>query len=277
MATLLCDEEGRAQEVNQAWVDLTGLNRRSSRRQGWQRVLLPEDRQAVLELIRGAASAGGPTATDFRAEVRGERRWTRWWMQSLGQPECHVGLAVADVDDDHLLLDQLRHRASHDPLTGLSVRTHLFDLLLHAQRARRRHPSHLALLYLDLDAFKDVNDSYGHAAGDQVLAAAAGALQRAVRPDDVVARVGGDEFAIMCDHLDDVEDVAVIVERLEEALATPVLVAGASVRMTASIGVAFAGDADESPEELLDRADRAMYRSKRGTRAPGARPRRRHH
>lgn len=261
MATLLCDDDGTAREVNRAWVDLSGLSRRSSRGRGWLRLFSPQDRGDAVALVSTAAQDGQLAATDFRVTIRDELRWTRWWVHSLG-PASLVGLAVADVEDDHLLVDQLMHRATHDPMTGLSVRTHLFDLLTHALRARSRHPTHLALLYIDLDDFKAVNDRFGHGAGDEVLLAVADALRASVRPEDVVARVGGDEFAIMCDHLDAREDVAAIVDRLREALDSRVRVPGSSLRVTASVGVAFA-DGDETPEALLDRADRAMYRSKR--------------
>ena len=152
---------------------------------------------------------------------------------------------------------QLEDAARTDPLTGVANRAGLFDALEHG-----RLDGPVALLYVDLDGFKPVNDDHGHAAGDEVLITTAARLRHAVRPSDLVARVGGDEFVVVCPSTT-AEDVAPLADRLLHAVAQPVAVDGRSVAVTASIGVA-ATDVDRlAADRLLHAADVAMYSAKR--------------
>ena len=163
---------------------------------------------------------------------------------------------------------RFRHLALHDPLTGLANRTLFADRVAHALDRAERDGTEAAVLYLDLDGFKHLNDALGHAAGDQVLVAAAERLRRAVREGDTVARLGGDEFAVLLEgtHAAHAEAEAVAVaERVEAALRIPVEIEGRSQRIAASVGIAAAGGrglARRTPDDLLRRADRAMYAAK---------------
>lgn len=269
VGVLLADETGAVDAVNQAWVDLSGLDRSQSKGGGWLQTLDPADRDVVLDQVRSAAGRRATSAAEFQLDLDAGRRWTRWWVRANDHPaeglppHLPVAIAVADSHSEHAIREELRHRATHDSLTGLVLRRHFFELVEHVLRSHERHPSRLAVLYVDLDEFKRINDDHGHAAGDRVLTAVGERLRSAVRPDDVVARVGGDEFAVMCDHLEDAEDADAIIERIRTALDRPLHAGSEVVRLGASVGVAFADGHRDRPERILDRADRAMYRAKR--------------
>jgi diguanylate cyclase (GGDEF)-like protein/PAS domain S-box-containing protein len=159
---------------------------------------------------------------------------------------------------------RFRHQALHDPLTGVANRTLFGDRVAHALARAARDASGLAVLYLDLDGFKQLNDTFGHAAGDRCLRVVVERLVAAVRVDDTVARLGGDEFAVLLEgaHRAHAEMQAVVVaERIAAALGTPVDVAGRTHRLSASIGIA-SGSGTASADDLLRGADHAMYVAK---------------
>jgi diguanylate cyclase (GGDEF)-like protein/PAS domain S-box-containing protein len=154
------------------------------------------------------------------------------------------------------------HRAVHDALTGLANRALFSDRLEHAVSRSSRQRSAVAVLFLDLDDFKDVNDTLGHAAGDDLLATVARRLDETVRPADTVARLGGDEFAILIEDVTDVDDVSQIVERIHAALKESITVRGREVFVRCSIGIATSGADNADAQELLRNADIAMYTAK---------------
>ena len=156
----------------------------------------------------------------------------------------------------------LSHRALHDPLTGLPNRVLLLDRLEGALARLRRHTSFLAVLYLDLDRFKTVNDNLGHEIGDRLLHEVARRLQDTLRPSDSVARLGGDEFAAILPDLHDLGEATQIAERLLAAVSEPVDLGEGELVTTVSIGIAGGGDGSTSAAELLRRADFAMYTAK---------------
>lgn len=164
------------------------------------------------------------------------------------------------------VLTQLDHLAVHDPLTGLVNRRMLADRLEHAQdRARRGSPSPV-VFFCDLDGFKAVNDRLGHQAGDEVLIEVARRLRAAMRPSDTVARVGGDEFVVLCEDLPS-EHREVVAERIRSATTLPFDTSSGPARVGLSIGMAEASP-DRSPTEVLSQADRGMYRDKASRRSP---------
>ncbi len=178
-------------------------------------------------------------------------------------PDGHpVGIdAIArNVTRRRALEERLRHLAGHDALTGLCNRMRLEDRLGHAIRRSRRDGRGLALLYMDLDGFKAVNDTYGHHSGDHLLVTVAERLRSVLRESDTIARMGGDEFAVVLEGGVTVEGAVVVAEKLIALAATPY--PGIALGVTASIGIAlFPGDAD-STEALLRAADAAMYQAK---------------
>ena len=161
----------------------------------------------------------------------------------------------------------LAHQALHDSLTGLPNRTLLMDRTEQALARAERTNSRVALLFLDLDRFKLVNDSLGHDAGDRLLCRVAERLKSLIRPSDTVARFGGDEFMVLCDQVEDDRQAILVAERLSGGLAEPFVLEGRELFVGASIGIAFGSDRSASAMDLIRDADQAMYRAKeRGSR-----------
>src|SRR5581483_9653318 len=157
---------------------------------------------------------------------------------------------------------RLLHQAYHDPLTDLPNRALFHDRLAQALARTGRRGEPLAILFLDLDRFKLVNDSLGHAAGDRLLIAVGERLRARARPGDTVARLGGDEFTILLDGLADRAEAESLVADIAAALEAPFALDDREVAVTASIGVALAGAEHAVPEDLLRDADVALYRAK---------------
>jgi diguanylate cyclase (GGDEF)-like protein len=157
--------------------------------------------------------------------------------------------------------EQLLHQSLHDSLTGLPNRVLLFDRLRQAQVQEARHQRGLAVLFVDLDRLKEVNDEHGHDAGDALLVQVAARLREAVREGDTVARLGGDEFVVVAEAIGTGDGASELAERVRVALGRPYVLERAEVRCTGSIGVALPR-AGQPPEAILREADRAMYRAK---------------
>jgi diguanylate cyclase (GGDEF)-like protein/PAS domain S-box-containing protein len=157
--------------------------------------------------------------------------------------------------------DQLEHQATHDPLTGLANRKLFDELLVRAVFRGERSRRAIAVLYLDLDGFKDVNDVFGHQAGDRVLSETSRRLESVIRPGDIVARLGGDEFVVLCENLASPDDAEKIAARIVQALGRPIAVATGVATVSASVGIAI-GVPGESAASVVARADEAMYRTK---------------
>lgn len=153
-------------------------------------------------------------------------------------------------------------RALHDPLTGLPNRLLLQDRIEQALARAHRTGKHIALLCVDLDDFKTVNDNHGHLIGDQILIAVGQRFRQHLRASDTAARLGGDEFVILIDVSDSTDAVMLVAERLRSALQVPLLLEPEPLTLNVSIGVAIATSLDTTPDELLARADRALLRAK---------------
>jgi diguanylate cyclase (GGDEF)-like protein/PAS domain S-box-containing protein len=176
--------------------------------------------------------------------------------------ETFVIATVVDETERRRSADELFHRAVHDPLTGLANRVLFVDRLDHALARADRRASTVAVLYVDLDGFKAVNDTSGHAVGDEVLEIVAERLAGAVRPEDTVARFGGDEFVVLCEDLADPGDALRVADRILADLGRPIRHRSGQARLSASIGVVLA-DGRGSGAALIEAADDAMYRAKR--------------
>ena len=174
-----------------------------------------------------------------------------------------IGTQLGRVAERMRARDQIAHQALHDPLTGLPNRALLLDRLRSALARSSRSPSLTGVLFIDLDRFKVVNDSLGHAEGDRLLVEAAQRLDRALRPGDTVARLGGDEFVVLCEELEQESEALRLAERLHRELLMPFTLVGEERHLiTASIGVALARVGEADPEALLQNSDAAMYRAK---------------
>jgi diguanylate cyclase (GGDEF)-like protein/PAS domain S-box-containing protein len=223
--------------------------------------------------------------------------WRQWaletgidalWVAPLHAPDgsTHLGAVIVLFSDardpesgDRSVLDaavqltqiaverssaqaQLLHEATHDALTSLPNRRLFLDRSAQALRRLERTRRSVAVLFVDLDRFKAINDSLGHDAGDRLLNLLADRLGRVMRPSDTLARFGGDEFTILCEDLHGTDEAIAIAERIRQALAEPVTLDGHRITVTASIGIAHTDDPRCAPLELVENADAAMYRSK---------------
>ena len=203
---------------------------------------------------RGQVTAVGGIATDITERKRLE--------EELRQKNVQLGKAL---QAEAALRDRQEHLnfiATHDPLTGLPNRALLHERAEHAIAVARRSGHLLALLFIDLDRFKTVNDSLGHAAGDSVLREVATRLSRCLREVDMIARHGGDEFVVLLEDVEKAEEVEQVAARMQEALVEPLAIDGQQISVTSSIGVALYPRDGDAAATLLRKADLAMYRAK---------------
>lgn len=193
---------------------------------------------------------------------------------TLDSWEMQTAQTLADVATAYLLnaqarmlahqtSDRYRQSALHDPLTGLANRALLEERMEHASARGSRAKADLAVLFIDLDRFKRVNDVHGHQVGDALLVAVGDRLSRLLRPADTLARLSGDEFVVLCEDLAAPSDAQALAERVVTAMVQPFRLPEETVHITASVGIAFAGDSEHVPRRLLHNADRAMYQAKR--------------
>ena len=219
---------------------------------------------------RVSGSSGEPLALVVAIDTE-PRRWTAQEIEHFGEIAAS---AVTEIELQRRTVEaerierQLRHDALHDGLTGLPNRACFVERLRHAgERARRDVANSFAVLFVDLDHFKVVNDSFGHLAGDELLVEVARRLAGCLRSVDTLARLGGDEFALLLEEVQEPSDAARVAERLQVALSNPMTIRESEVFTSASIGIALSTRADDAPQHLLRSADLAMYRAKEHGRA----------
>jgi diguanylate cyclase (GGDEF)-like protein/PAS domain S-box-containing protein len=241
--------------------------------EGWFDRVHPED----LERVRAALSAHIEGLTShFESEYRmlhtnGSYRWVL--CRGLAVRDDHgrarrIAGSQSDVTHRKLAEAQLAHRAFYDPLTNLPNRSLFLDRLRHAlRRAHRRHDYLFAVLFLDVDRFKVINDSLGHMSGDRLLVTIARRLELALRPGDSVARLGGDEFTVLLDDIRDAADAECVADRIHRELLAPFQIGGQELYTSCSIGIALSSTGYDKPEDILRDADTAMYRAKSSGRA----------
>jgi diguanylate cyclase (GGDEF)-like protein len=183
--------------------------------------------------------------------------------QTLADVAAAYLLNAQSRDEARATSDYFRHTALHDVLTGLPNRLLLKQRVEHAAMRARRSHTNAAVLFVDLDRFKAVNDAHGHQVGDDLLLAVSGRLAGLVRPGDTLARFAGDEFVFLCEDLCDAADAESLASRIDESFVNPFVLNGIELAVTASVGVAFAGPGQDIAEQLLVDADIAMYQAKR--------------
>lgn len=212
----------------------------------------------------------GEAIVDLRQRYQredGSTGWVSTYKWPVLSPDGKQVLGLFGISRDVTLLhdheQQLEQAAHYDALTGLPNRSLLFDRLTQAMAAAERRETEIALVYLDLDHFKEINDSLGHAAGDDLLTRVAETMLSGLRRSDTVARIGGDEFVVLLGDLKSRKECMVLLDRLLVAIAAPMIIAGEPVSVTASAGLAFfRGGMELGPDRLLREADQAMYRAK---------------
>lgn len=178
---------------------------------------------------------------------------------------AYLVVVLQDITSRKALEARLAHDAMHDVLTGLPNRNMFHDRLYHALASARRYGRMAGVLYIDLDGFKEVNDSYGHAVGDRLLEKVARRLESSIRAEDTVARIGGDEFAVVLSTIFSEDDCRLLAQKLVDAISQPYEVGGRVAKISASIGGAVFPQDGEDAESLIQKADEAMYTDKRGS------------
>nr|WP_229493168.1 GGDEF domain-containing phosphodiesterase [Nostoc mirabile] len=232
--------------------------------------LHPHDCDRLQEIIQEAfnPASGGSCDTEYRTLGIQDKveRWLRAkgqaYFDTTGKPLRFIG-TVLNITEQKQTEAQLIHDVFHDSLTGLPNRALFVERLERALVLTKRHSDYrFAVLFLDVDRFKVINDSLGHMIGDQLLMALARRLERCLRAGDTVARLGGDEFTILLDDIKELNDVINVVNRINVALTRAFNLSGYEVITTVSIGIAFSTTTYNLPEELIRDADIAMYRAK---------------
>ncbi len=271
---VLCDPRGAVVKANAEGHRLSGLASDAqlvgrpyvtqTRLRNAEGALFTPDDHPVLRALRGEEVPGERLVVD---DPQGDRHH----VVASARPFPVGGGTGALVTLRDVTLElreeaRLNHLALHDALTGVANRYLLDEHLGRVLRAARARGGLTALIFMDLDNFKAVNDRYGHDAGDEVLAAVASRIQNAVRATELVARLGGDEFVVVCSKVRAADDVEIVVERLRKSLAAPYQVGGQAIGVTASIGWVVADRHVDTAETLLARADAEMYRAKRAAR-----------
>ena len=226
------------------------------------RTLHPDDRDRVLSAHARTHRTHEPLSLEYRLIARDEAVvWVRDdGVVVLGDDAEPLYLQgyLLDITAERELQEQLRLQALFDPLTGLANRALFHEQLEHAVSIRTENEPGTAVVFIDLDEFKQINDQYGHSVGDEVLAILGARLKTVIRAGDSVARLGGDEFAVLLTSVREPAEAAIVAERLLEQITAPIDVAGRHLSLTASIGIALGS----SGAELLKQADAAMYRAK---------------
>lgn len=227
-----------------------------------------EDHAAYIEACRRIESAlADAKVVRFEqrfVDRRGQWFWANVYVRALdsAMPEKGPVMLIEDVSEQKLNEERIRHLAEHDPLTDLPNRMLFNDRLSQAIARCRRECSSFALMFLDLDRFKNINDSLGHHVGDQLLRIVAERITASVRESDTVSRPGGDEFTLLLSDIEDPEDAARVAEKLLQSLARPCSIGGRQLMVTASIGISIYPDDGDDIPTLMRNADAAMYHSK---------------
>jgi diguanylate cyclase (GGDEF)-like protein/PAS domain S-box-containing protein len=255
LATISLD--GRFTLLNPAWEQVLGWTIEELMAQPVQELVHPDDVEQTLALTL----AGKDRASQFVNFTNRYRHRDGSWRSLLWSARCdgEVWYAAAKDVTDRIWLER---QALHDPLTKLPNRVLLMDRARQALTRLRRSNGPIAMLFIDLDGFKAINDNLGHAVGDHLLISVAERLAEMLRDSDTVARLGGDEFVILAEDLDGDAEALAVAERVLHALEEPFLVGSAEVSMLASVGVSVSHDPEAQPEDLLREADVAMYRAK---------------
>jgi diguanylate cyclase (GGDEF)-like protein/PAS domain S-box-containing protein len=223
----------------------------------------PARREEFMTLVRARGSVSGFESQIYKKD--GEIIWisenARAVYDDLGELACYEG-TVEDITERKLYQARIEQQANYDTLTGLANRSLLNDRLQQAILAASNHNTRLAVVFVDLDRFKYINDSLGHHVGDELLRAMAERLKASVRETDTVARLGGDEFVLLINGQGDPESVAIVLERMLSDISQPWSISQGDFNITCSMGVALYPDDGQTAQALLKHADSAMYRAK---------------
>jgi diguanylate cyclase (GGDEF)-like protein/PAS domain S-box-containing protein len=264
----LVSTEGRWLQVNRSLCHILGYAENELLLTDFLSVTHPDDLPTALsnigQLLKGKVQASQMEKRYIHKS--GHEVWVHWSVSLVRDhysKSVHLIFQIQDITDRKLAEQQLHHDAFHDALTGLPNRALFMDhLKLAIARSRRNTSARYAVLYLDLDRFKIINDSLGHTIGDQLLVGIADRLKNNLRPGDTVARLGGDEFTVLVEDISDDGESVQVAERIQKELSIPFNLSGREVFTTVSMGIAPSATGYERAEDILRDADTAMYRAK---------------
>ena len=264
----LLSTEGRWLQVNRSLCHILGYTEKELLLTDFLSVTHPDDLPTALsnigQLLKGRVQASQMEKRYIHKS--GHEVWVHWSVSLVRDQyskSVHLIFQIQDITDRKLAEQQLHHDAFHDALTGLPNRALFMDhLKLAIARSRRNAQTKFAVLYLDLDRFKVINDSLGHSIGDQLLVGIADRLKKNLRPGDTVARLGGDEFTVLIEDIADETESIQVAERVQNELSVPFTLSGREVFTTVSMGIAPSATGYERAEDILRDADTAMYRAK---------------
>ena len=265
-AVIVVDGAGKVQYLNPAAQQLTGWEEKEAIGQDCDNVFKADDegQRAPFRFAVNCADISGLPRYWILTLKDGRESIVRASFACLSGSNCNQGMVItcSDVTSERRLSEQIRYQATHDSLTDLPNRMLLQDRLLQAMARARRSSCAVAILFTDIDDFKKINDSLGHAFGDQLLRTIAERLAENIRAIDTVARVGGDEFVIIIEQLADEGRAMSITEKLAQAVRERVILSGLEVFVTMSIGISFFPKNGNNLADLLKNADMAMYQAK---------------
>ena len=257
------DLESNFLEVNNSYLKMTGFTREELFSKSCISLTVPEDLERAKEALGSVLENGYLESFEKTCLVKDNRRLVISMSVSLMPDEKRFLVSVKDITDMKKHEKQLEYIAHYDPLTGLPNRVLKSDRLRQAMVQTDRKSAHLAVVYLDLDGFKEVNDTYGHATGDQLLVGVSSRMKNVLREGDTLSRLGGDEFVAIIADMSDVSVALPIIERLLETANQPVVVEEKIIHVSASIGISFYPQEDEvDGDQLIRQADQAMYEAK---------------
>lgn len=264
----LVTSNGRWLRVNHSFCEILGYTKEELFARDFREIIHPEDLAPALADVSELLKGNVPRLQREKRYIHKDGHVVRvLWSLSKAQVEAsksaYLIFQIQDITDRKQAEERLLHDAFHDALTGLPNRALFIDhLKLTIAQSKRNKSRQFAVLFLDLDRFKVVNDSLGHIIGDQLLVGIARRLELCLREGDTVARVGGDEFTILLDDLVEENEAEFIAERIQQEVGTPFFLGGREVFTTVSIGIAPSARGYDQPDEMLRDADTAMYRAK---------------
>jgi diguanylate cyclase (GGDEF)-like protein/PAS domain S-box-containing protein len=262
----LVSPDGRFTRVNAALCGILGYAEEALVATTFQTLTHPDDLDVDLDDMRRMLAAECESYSSEKRYRHADGHYI-WALLSVSLVRDEAGTPlycvsqIQDISEQKKTNERLTELTLHDPLTGLANRVLFLDRLEHAVERSRRARERVAVLFIDFDRFKRVNDSLGHLAGDELLRQAAERMRRAVRPADTIARLGGDEFTVLCEDLGSIKDAAWVADRLTDALEQPFDLLGSETTIGVSIGIAVA-DRYDTAQTVLVKADSDMYRAK---------------
>ena len=269
----LVSADGQWLKVNHALSDILGYSETEFLETDFKSMLLPEDLGVTLVKI-GEVTSGFAASSQMEHRYihrSGRTVWASWSVSATSETSAaarNLIFQVQDITDKKLAEERLQHDATHDALTGLANRSLFMRQLTNALRkAQMRRDYNVSVLFIDLDRFKNVNDSLGHLFGDRLLIAISARLKECLRPNDMVARLGGDEFVILVEGEHVPSEVVTIAERVQDKFRVPFRIKEHDIYSSASIGILHAGEKHATAEDMMRDADTAMYQAKRAGKA----------